>query len=287
MIRESLTFLVIDGYKQSSRELMSSNGLIAASELYKRTLHSIAPNAEIDIVTPADLHATWPVGAKLDKYHGVTMTGSDLSVLDAQDPSIRSQIELQREVFKRGIPSFGSCWAAQVGTVAAGGEVRVNPKGREMGFARKVKLTDQGLNHPMYEGKNPVFDTFASHEDEISVPPPNAQILSGNAVSEVQALEITHDKGTMWTVQYHPEFDAKYMADLIRCRQSRLIAMGFFADEDEVAKYADRLDAVHENPQSKHDAWQLGIDSDILDANFRQLEIRNWIQHLVLPEKNR
>jgi len=287
MICESLKFLVIEGYKQSSREVMISNGMAAASELYRRMLCGIVADAEIDIVTPADVQTSWPVGVALDNYDGVAMTGSDLSVLDAENPSVRSQIELQCEVFRRGIPSFGSCWAAQVGTVAAGGQVRVNPKGREMGFARKVKLTEQGLNHPMYKGKSSVFDTFASHEDEISVPPPNSKVLSGNAVSEIQALEIVHDKGTMWTVQYHPEFDAKYMADLIRCREDRLIGMGFFSDSKEVTEYTEKLDELHENPQSKHDAWQLGIDSDVLDPDFRQQEVRNWVEYLVLPSKHR
>ena len=36
-----------------------------------------------------------------------------------------------------------------------------------MGIARKISLTEEGKKHPMYEGKNPVFDAFTSHNDEV------------------------------------------------------------------------------------------------------------------------
>ena len=287
MISETVNLLVVEGYTRFSREDLVEGGMMIASELYEQMLRRIAPNANVDIVTPADADTDWSKGFELDKYDGVTMTGSNLSVLDPDNPSVRSQIDLQREVFKRGIPSFGSCWALQVGTVAAGGEVRQNPKGREMGFARKIKLTDSGMNHAMYRGKAAVFDSFASHDDEIVVPPSNAKILSGNAISDVQAMEIVSQKGTMWSVQYHPEYETKDMAALIRCREERLIRLGFFSDSDDLREYADRLDKLYAEPDSKDAAWLLGIDSDILDPDIRQLEIRNWLEFLVLPTMHR
>ena len=123
------------------------------------------------------------------------ITGSNLSVLDADNPAVQRQVELQKALFEQGVPSFGSCWALQVGAVAAGGEVRVNPKGREMGFARKIRLTEDGSNHPMYQGKPEVFDAFASHEDEVIGAPPTSKVLSGNHISGVQAMEISYGKG--------------------------------------------------------------------------------------------
>ena len=52
--------------------------------------------------------------------------------------------------------------------VAAGGTVRANPRGREMGIARKIALTPEGRGHPLYAGKGSVFDAFISHVDEIT-----------------------------------------------------------------------------------------------------------------------
>ncbi len=287
MIKEPVNLLVIEGYARDSRATLAESGMALASDLYKSMLLSIAPNATVDVVTPADADTALPAGAELKSYDGVTMTGSNLSVLDTDNPSVRRQVELQKAVFEQGVPSFGSCWALQIGTVAAGGEVRVNPKGREMGFARKIRLTDSGMNHPLYRGKPPVFDGFASHEDEVISIPPNSTVLSGNHISSVQALEISSGKGTMWALQYHPEYDTGELASLMRCREERLVRMGFFSDAESLHEYADKLDLLRADPDRKDTAWELGIDSDILDSNVRQLEVRNWIEAQVLPKSER
>ena len=287
MIKDSVNLLVVEGYARESRDTLAQSGMALASDLYKSMLLSIAPNANVDIVTPADTDSSLPSGAQLCSYDGVAMTGSNLSVLDCDNPSVRNQVDLQKAVFDEGVPSFGSCWALQIGTIAAGGEVRVNPKGREMGFARKVRVTEDGANHPLYKGKPPVFDSFASHEDEVISLPPESTVLSGNHISSVQALEITSGKGTMWALQYHPEYDTGELASLIRCREERLIRMGFFSDAESLNEYADKLDLLREDPQRKDTAWELGIDTDILDPSVRQLEVRNWIEALVLPNSSR
>ena len=287
MIKEQLKLLVIEGYTRSGREELAAGGMSVASDLYNDMLLSLAPNAKIDIITPADPDASLPTGVELKSYDGAAMTGSSLSVLDTGNPAVRSQIELQREIFNQGVPSYGSCWALQVGAVVAGGKVAKNPKGREMGFARKIHLTDDGVNHPFYRGKGPVFDGFASHEDEIVTIPPGSRILSGNSFSKVQAIEISFGQGIMWTVQYHPEYTTRELAALIRCREERLIRMGFFSDSSELNEYSDRLDLIHEDPSRKNVAWSLGIDMDILDPKARQREVRNWLESLVLPEAHR
>ena len=287
MIKDSVNLLVVEGYARESRDTLAQSGMALASDLYKSMLLSIAPNANVDIVTPADTDSALPSGAQLGSYDGVAMTGSNLSVLDCDNPSVRNQVDLQKVVFDEGVPSFGSCWALQIGTIAAGGEVRVNPKGREMGFARKVRVTEDGANHPLYKGKPPVFDSFASHEDEVVSLPPESTVLSGNHISSVQALEITSGKGTMWALQYHPEYDTGELASLIRCREERLIRMGFFSDAESLNEYADKLDLLREDPQRKDTAWELGIDTDILDPSVRQLEVRNWIEALVLPNSSK
>ncbi len=287
MINEPLRLLVVEGYEKQARDELVAGGMTVASDLYANMLASIAPKATIDIIAPADAQSYVPNDFELRSYDGVAMTGSSLSVLDMNKNSVRAQIELLKEVFELGIPSFGSCWAMQVGVVAAGGKVDINSKGREMGFARKVQLSQNGIKHPMYTGKPSVFDCFASHEDEIVAIPENSTVLSGNSMSKVQALEIQYGKGVMWTVQYHPEYNTHELAALIRCRRQRLINMGFFSNEAELEVYCRKLDELHKNPNKKDAAWALGIDEDILDPSLRQLEAHNWIESLVLPNLNR
>lgn len=285
MNANGLKFLVIEGYKKAERENLKSREMTVASELYKDMLSKVYPESVSDIFYAADPDGALPQGASLCSYDGIAMTGSSLCVMDTHDNSVQDQIELQKEIFRSGVPSFGSCWAIQVGTVAAGGSVRQNPKGREMGFARKIRLTEEGLNHPLYEGKAPVFDAFASHEDEIETLAPDSKVLATNRHSKIQSLEIRSEGGVMWALQYHPEYNTAQMAALVRLRTPRLIGMGFFKDETVAEQYARKLEDVYNEPERKDLKWELGIDEDILDRDYRVKEVRNWIEHLVIPGK--
>ncbi|GIT06200.1 MAG: hypothetical protein CM1200mP29_16110 [Verrucomicrobiota bacterium] len=71
-------------------------------------------------------------------YDGIAWTGCSSCVFSGE-PDVALQIEFARECFRQGVPAFGSCWAAQIAVVAAGGQVALNPKGREMGIARAIR----------------------------------------------------------------------------------------------------------------------------------------------------
>ena len=171
--------------------------------------------------------------------------------------------------------------------VAAGGEVRANPRGREMGLARKMMLTPEGRSHPMYEGKPTVFEGYITHEDEVTHLPPGALLLATNQFTHVQALSVTHKRGTFWATQYHPEYDLHEMARLTWCRGDRLIGMGFFDGRKSVEELVDRMEALHETPDRMDLRWLLAIDDDVLDDSLRECEFRNWLHRLVIPGADR
>ena len=156
-----------------------------------------------------------------------------------------------------------------------------------MGIARKIALTGEGRAHPLYAGKPSVFDAFISHEDEITHLPSGALNLAGNAFSSVQAICVTLRRGTFWAVQYHPEYDPHELARLTFARMERLVGMGFFADLDAARDYVNKLETLHQDPSRRDIAWLLGIDDDVMNADVRQVEVRNWIEHLVLPRRRR
>ena len=145
-------FLVVDGYTAAGREDLEAGGASTAGLLYQRMLKRWAPEGHVDIVYPADPGVSLPTGAALRDYDGLAWTGSSLTIWKENDPNVVPQIELMKEAFRLGVPSFGSCWAAQIGAVAAGGRCVAHPWGREMGIARKIRLTDAGRGHPMYTG---------------------------------------------------------------------------------------------------------------------------------------
>ena len=104
------------------------------------------------------------------------------------------QIDLVRAALKTGTPLFGSCWGLQVITAAAGGSVRKNPKGREIGFGRGIRLTEAGRKHPMYVGKLDVFNAPTVHLDEVEALPAGTTVLATNAMSSVQARRNPHQR---------------------------------------------------------------------------------------------
>ncbi|MFQ5938367.1 MAG: type 1 glutamine amidotransferase, partial [Acidiferrobacterales bacterium] len=259
-------FLVIDGYDRSGREALAAGGATPAGELYSQTLKKCHSSCDVDIIYPADPGVSLPQGTALESYDGIAWTGSSLTVY-ADDPRVQPQIELAKAAFETKVPSFGSCWAAQIAVVAAGGRCAANPRGREMGIARKIALTPEGRAHPLYAGKPDVFDAFISHEDEVTHLPPGAMLLASNAFTNVQAVAVTHNGGTCWGLQYHPEYDLHELARLTYCRIEKLVKLGFFADRDSALDYIDKLEILHQDPSRQDLAWLLGIDADVMNED--------------------
>lgn len=278
-----MRFLIIDGYPEKSREKFRDVGSKLACEYYADMLLAQMPDATYDVIYPADPGSQLPEGAGLSSYQGVMWTGCNLTIFHHDDERVTRMIELARKIYEVGVPSFGTCWGIQMAAVAAGGEVKVNPKGREMGIGRKIRLTAKGRDHPFYAGKPPVFDGFISHYDEVTGLPPGSTLLASNDFTRVQALAVTHKQGTFWAIQYHPEYDLHAMARLIVAREERLIREGFFKDRDDMLQHVERMEALHKEPDRKDLRWQLAVDDDIIDQGIRQCEVKNWLERLVIP----
>ena len=277
-----LKFLVIDGYPQKNRDDFGVIGMTLAWQLYANMLRNYLPDAIYDVWLPSDFGESAPAKSALEKYHGILWTGCNLAVYDTDNPAIVNQIDLAKRAYSLGIPSFGSCWGLQISVVAAGGKVEAHPHGREMGIARKIRLTAEARNHPMFAGKSPVFEAYISHDDHVTELPPGATLLAGNDHSWVQALAITHEKGTFWATQYHPEYNLHEMARLILAREEKLIKLGFYSNHEEVIQMVARMEKLHEEPNRKDLRWQLVIDDDVLSQSMRQCEFANWIKYQVL-----
>jgi len=272
-----------------ARDAAVAAGASVASELYARTLLALAPpGSRIETLYPADpTGETLPAGIDWAQVDAVAWTGSALNVYDVHMPEVARQIALADTVFGQGVPFFGSCWALQVAAVAAGGTVAPNPRGREVGLARKVLLTDAGRAHPLHSTRNPVFDAIAIHTDEVTRQPPDCTVLAGNAMSPVQSAEIRHRGGVFWGVQYHPEFDIREIAHMCRRYADNLIARGLFADMEALDRHVAEADALANDPAGRTDlAWRLGVDSDVLDVAQRLTETRNWIAHQVMMREH-
>jgi GMP synthase (glutamine-hydrolysing) len=277
-----LRFLIVEGNARPAREAHRASFGMTSAESYGAALAAIEPGATTDIALPADDGANLPDPAGLESYDAVFLTGSALNIYD-QQPAVTRQIDLMRAVYLSKAPAFGSCWGVQVGAVAAGGEVRRNPRGREIGFARRIARTQAGAGHPLLEGRPAVWDAPAIHLDEVTIPPKDATILAFNAMSAVQAAEFTHDGALFWGVQYHPEFSFREIAAILRRRTHVMVAEGFAADEEKALAFCEDLDVLHDDPARADLAWLYGLDDQTLDPDKRTTELRNFIAHRVRP----
>lgn len=278
--RSMKNLLVVEGNTVESRALHMKVGGTVASEGYAQLLRHLCPDARTHIVFPADSGAQLPDGIALADFDGAALTGSALHVAQAT-PEVTRQIEFARAMLAADIPIFGSCWGLQVLTVAAGGAVRRNPRGRELGFGRNIVRTPHGLSHAMYEGKPPAFTAVTVHLDEVETLPAGASLLASNGFSHVQALDFGRP-AAVWGVQYHPEYPLREIAAIMR-RTPTLVAEGFFHTEAEKESCARDFDLLDRHPNDHALAWRMGVNADVIDAGNRTREILNWISHGVAP----
>ncbi|SEG52282.1 type 1 glutamine amidotransferase [Bosea lathyri] len=278
-----LRLLVVDGNTREQRENHAAGYGTQPGEAYAAEVTAIVPGAITDICLPADAGANLPDGAGLQSYDGIFLTGSHLHIYQIE-PAVTRQIELMRAIYASGTPCFGSCWGIQMGAVAAGGTVTANPNGREVGFARKITPSEAGRSHPLLAGRPLSFDAPAIHLDTITLPPGGTTVLASNAYSSVQAAEISHDGGVFWGVQYHPEFPLRQVASILGRMVPILIEEGFRRDEASATDWLTDLHTLDAEP-TRHDlAWAHGLDAEVLDAGRRVTELRNFLNHRVLPQ---
>ncbi len=274
----TLRLLVLDAYDPAGRRALHSVGATYAGTLYERLLKRLRPAADVDVAPYEEAGFALPSGQSPRDYHGIVWTGSSLTI-HRDTAAVRDQLTFARQAYAEGIPSFGSCWAAQVAVTAAGGACAANPRGREFGVGRKIWLTDAGREHPLFEGKAPVFDSLTSHEDHIVQLPKGATLLASNDFSPVQAVSVEHGRGSFWAVQYHPEFELDDVAALGVLRAPQLISQGFLRDEQDASSYIGALRALHAEPSRSDIAFRLGVGQDVLDTRVRTQEVDNWICH--------
>ncbi len=271
--------LIADGNTKANNDVMQSVGGQLGAERYEREIRRMYPDAKIVTIYPADGDAYMPAGVGLNDFDGMVMGGSGLHAFD-QIPEVTRQVDLMRAALDNNMKVLGSCWGLQVAAAATGGTVAKSPRGREVGIARKIAVTQAGSGHALYADKPQVFDSPCIHYDEVTHLPTGSVILAENAHSSVQAAVIRKGGGVFWGVQYHPEFDVAHLSNLYRRYADDMISQGYFIDQDALETYCGELDALHQDPSRFDLRWRLGIDDDVIDADLRCREIRNWVESL-------
>ena len=127
-----------------------------------------------------------------------------------------------------------------------------------------------------------MFEAPTVHRDGIASLPSGALVLAENDFG-IQAASFTSGPGTVWGVQYHPEYDCLDIAAATERYRETLVAEGMFTDASALEAFAADLRALQSNPADAALLWKHGLGPGIGTEALRLLEIRNWLYTLVLP----
>lgn len=276
--------LIAEGTPTAWQAERADLGLPSNFSLFAAAVHLHQPGIRCTALNIAD-GEPFPVGTMLADFDGVMVPGSPLHIYD-QTPSVMRQIDFVRAAFAAGVPVWGSCWGFQLATVALGGSVRRNPRGRELAIARAITVTEAGRSHPLLASRPPVFDALCSHLDEVGTLPPNAAVLAANELSSVQAMAVQTRHGvSFFGTQYHPEHTLTVSAALIEMRAAELVEEGFGTERSEIIAMAADYRTLAAEPARRDLIWRYGIASEILDPVRRTTEIGNWLRTVVEPRR--
>ncbi len=156
---------------------------------------------------------------------GFVMTGSSSSVTERAPWMLRTE-ELLRELVRLERPFFGICFGHQMLAQALGGEVKKNPRGREIGTIR-VKVLEPGRADPVFAGLPAEAIVNATHQDTVTALPPGARVLASSDLEPHAAYAIGD---AVQCVQFHLEFDGDIMKGYVRARAHLLAQEGLDAD---------------------------------------------------------
>lgn len=272
MADDGRMILVVEGNTPEVLARAAAVGAPPAANTFAATLRRLDPTLKIAVAEPyADRFDAG--AAPLDQVAGVALTGSGVS-WGADGKEAKPYLAFLDRIFAAGAPVFGSCWGMQTACVLLGGRVRENPKGRERGVARDVRLTDGGRAHAMFAEKPSAFDTVCIHRDEVHALPSGANWLAENEMSAIQAMAFEEGDVRFWGAQYHPELSLSDVAHYLMRPGENVLG-----DPDpETRALADALSAADRGDQAA--AEKLGATPDATAFERRSLELKNWLASL-------
>jgi GMP synthase-like glutamine amidotransferase len=187
-------------------------------DMFVALLQPIAPKMTftvfnvIDGELPKDVHAA-------DAY---LITGSKYGVNDDYR-WIASLQEFVRVLHATPKKVIGICFGHQLIAKALGGTVIKSPKGWGIGVLQTQIVHHKKWMHPARSH----FNLLASHQDQVVILPPGAQLLAGSEFCPNNMMQIGD---TMLGLQGHPEFTKAYAKDLMQSRENiiekKVIARG-------------------------------------------------------------
>jgi GMP synthase (glutamine-hydrolysing) len=144
-------------------------------------------------------------------WAGIIATGSPAGTYDG-DAWIAQSEDFLRRAADQDVPIYGVCFGHQLVAQAFGGTVEKCPRGWELGTVT-LNLTPEGQSDPLFSGAPASFLAQMSHGDVVTAMPPDAVALAQNEHWPYQAFRLGD---RIWGTQFHPEFTATIVENLIQ-----------------------------------------------------------------------
>ena len=255
--------LIVEGNLKEENTNFTQAGIQTHTQSLKESLDYLTKELLLDVVNPSSDENIQLYNNKLHTYDGLIWGGSSLNIYN-DTPEIRKQIEFMKNCQNKVKNILAICWGMQVAVTAAGGQVK-KANTSHIGIAKEIEINKNGLNHPLYKGKDIKFNSPAFNFDEVVKIPKNGICLASNKVNKVQSLYFEINQTKIWGLQYHPEITYEKMISLINFRKKRLI------ETRKVFK--------NENDIENHVSF---IENEILtsDKEKRMLELKNWLKSI-------
>ena len=279
----TLRVLVVASETADQRQTRRESSGAASHESYADALRQMRPDLQVATVSCVEGEEPLTV-QELRAFDGIFFAGSPIQ-MHQDTAEAEEAVRFMTSVFEAGTPAFGSCAGLQIAVAAAGGKTGPRGPHMEAGFARNITKTDAGLSHPMLRGRPAVWTAPAMHSSVVKTLPPDATVLASNADTPVEAAEIRHRNGTFWGVQYHPELTLAEIGTALQRQAPDLIEEGLAQNKAAIDDHAQKLQALHDDPDRRDLAWQLGLDSDVTQDAQRRLELENFLR--MLEERRR
>lgn len=157
----------------------------------------------------------------LNQQLGIIVTGSAAYVTDEAAWNFIGADYL-RAARQQRIPVLGVCYGHQLLAWTFGGAVDFHQQGREIGT---VDITcAKAARQDILFGSLPItFKAQVSHQQSVLELPPDAVHLAGNAFDPNHAFRLDEN---IWSVQFHPEFNAAIVSAYIEHRAEAIAAEG-------------------------------------------------------------
>ena len=260
---KNLDILIVEGNLKEENYNFTKAGIKTHTESLTDSLNQLDDNLFFDIVNPSSDKNLEEVKKKLPKYDGLIWGGSSLNIYN-NTPEIRRQIEFMRECQKKVKNILAICWGMQVAVTAAGGEVK-KAINSHIGIANEIMLSKDGLNHPLYKGKDNKFNSPAFNFDEVVTLPSDGVCLASNKINKVQSLYFNVGDTRIWGLQYHPEITYEKMISLIEFRKDKLI---------------ENRKAFKNEAEIKNHISFIKEEISVSNKAQRMLELKNWLDNI-------